>query len=57
MSRVHVCVEDDVIVTIDAGLAYRDDLASEWTTEFHSVEQRPLRCTFEVPKVNLHGCI
>ncbi|CAK6956314.1 protein wntless homolog [Scomber scombrus] len=44
-------IEDDVIVTIDAGLAYRDDLTSEWTTEFHSVEQRPLRCTFEVPKI------
>eukprot|EP00064_Thunnus_orientalis_P003615 superscaffoldBa00000302_g3625 len=43
-------IEDDVIVTIDAGLAYRDDLVSEWTTKFHSVEQRPLRCTFEVPK-------
>lgn len=48
-----VCVEDDVTITIDAGLAYRDDLKSEWTTKFHSVEQRPLRCTFAVPKVNL----
>ncbi|KAM7388741.1 hypothetical protein PAMP_024894 [Pampus punctatissimus] len=44
-------IEDDAIVTIDAALAYRDDLVSEWTTEFHSVEQRPLRCTFEVPKI------
>ncbi|KAM7410588.1 hypothetical protein PAMA_001834 [Pampus argenteus] len=43
-------IEDDAIVTIDASLAYRDDLVSEWTTEFHSVEQRPLRCTFEAPK-------
>lgn len=48
-------VEDDVTITIDAGLAYRDDLMSEWTTKFHSVEQRPLRCIFGVPKVNLHS--
>lgn len=48
-----VCVEDDVTITIDAGLAFRDDLKSEWTTKFHSVEQRPLRCTFAVAKVNL----
>uniref|UniRef100_A0A3B4ZVC8 Protein wntless homolog n=1 Tax=Stegastes partitus TaxID=144197 RepID=A0A3B4ZVC8_9TELE len=43
-------IEDDVIVTVDARLAYRDDLKSEWTTKFHSVEQRPLKCTFAVPK-------
>ncbi|CAJ1059722.1 protein wntless homolog [Xyrichtys novacula] len=43
-------IEDDVVITIDAGLAYRDHLKSKWTTKFHSVEQRPLRCTFEVPK-------
>ncbi|XP_029285876.1 protein wntless homolog isoform X2 [Cottoperca gobio] len=43
-------IKDDVIITIDAGLAYRDDLISEWTTKFHSVEQRPLRCMFAVPK-------
>uniref|UniRef100_A0A3P8U7L9 Wnt ligand secretion mediator n=1 Tax=Amphiprion percula TaxID=161767 RepID=A0A3P8U7L9_AMPPE len=43
-------IEDDVIVTIDARLAYRDDLKSEWITKFHSVEQRPLKCTFAVPK-------
>ncbi|XP_026160399.1 protein wntless homolog [Mastacembelus armatus] len=42
-------IEDNVI-TIDAGLAYRDDLISEWTTKFHSVEKRPLRCIFAVPK-------
>uniref|UniRef100_A0A3Q3KUH1 Wnt ligand secretion mediator n=1 Tax=Labrus bergylta TaxID=56723 RepID=A0A3Q3KUH1_9LABR len=41
---------DDVIVTIDARLAHRDDLKSEWSTKFHSVEQRPLKCTFEVAK-------
>ncbi|XP_028443451.1 protein wntless homolog [Perca flavescens] len=43
-------IEDDAIITIDAGLAYRDDLISEWTTKFHSVEQRPLRCIFAVSK-------
>ncbi|KAF3691317.1 Protein wntless -like protein [Channa argus] len=43
-------IEDDVIVTIDAGLAYRDDLMSEWMMKFHSVEQRPLKCIFAVPK-------
>ncbi|XP_034091626.1 protein wntless homolog [Gymnodraco acuticeps] len=43
-------IEEDVIITIDAGLAHRDDLKSEWTTARHSVEQRPLRCTFSVPK-------
>ena len=50
-----VCVEDDVIITIDAGIAYRDNGMSEWTTQFHSVERRPLRCTLGVPKVNRHG--
>uniref|UniRef100_A0A3Q2VE44 Wnt ligand secretion mediator n=1 Tax=Haplochromis burtoni TaxID=8153 RepID=A0A3Q2VE44_HAPBU len=43
-------IEDDVVITIDARLAYRDDMTSEWTTKFHSVEQRPLRCTFAVSK-------
>lgn len=54
MSNFPACVEDDVVITIDARLAYRDDMTSEWTTKFHSVEQRPLRCTFAVSKVNLH---
>ncbi|KAM8875850.1 protein wntless homolog isoform 3-T3 [Spinachia spinachia] len=43
-------IEDDVAITIDAGLAYRDDLTSEWSAKFHSVERRPLRCTFAVAK-------
>ncbi|XP_034438605.1 protein wntless homolog isoform X2 [Hippoglossus hippoglossus] len=43
-------IEDDVIITIDAGIAYRDNGMSEWTTQFHSVEQRPLRCMLGVPK-------
>lgn len=54
MSNFPACVEDDVVITIDTRLAYRDDMTSEWTTKFHSVEQRPLRCTFAVSKVNLH---
>ncbi|XP_047444023.1 protein wntless homolog [Mugil cephalus] len=43
-------IEDGAVVTIDARLAFRDDLMSEWTAKFHSVEQRPLRCTLAVPK-------
>ncbi|XP_028259999.1 protein wntless homolog [Parambassis ranga] len=43
-------IEDDVTITIDARLAYRDNVLSEWTTQFDSVEQRPLRCTLGVPK-------
>lgn len=54
MSNFPACVEDDVVITIDARLAYRDNMTSEWTTKFHSVEQRPLTCTFAVSKVNLH---
>ncbi|KAM4628535.1 protein wntless homolog [Polymixia lowei] len=45
-------IEDDVFITIDAGLAYRDDMVSEWTTKFHSVEQRPLRCMFAISKTS-----
>lgn len=40
------------MLTVDAGLAYRDVLTSDWTTKFHSVEDRPLRCEFALPKVN-----
>ncbi|XP_041646400.1 protein wntless homolog [Cheilinus undulatus] len=43
-------IEEDVTITIDAGLAHRDDLRSEWTLKYHSVEQRPLKCSFEIPK-------
>ncbi|XP_029356283.1 protein wntless homolog [Echeneis naucrates] len=43
-------IGDAVMITIDAGIAYRDDLMSEWTTKFRSMEQRPLRCIFTVPK-------
>lgn len=57
LSDVPVCAEDGAVVTIDARLGYRDDLMSEWTAKFHSVEQRPLRCILAVPKVNLHDGI
>uniref|UniRef100_A0A3Q0S673 Wnt ligand secretion mediator n=1 Tax=Amphilophus citrinellus TaxID=61819 RepID=A0A3Q0S673_AMPCI len=50
-------IEDDVVVTVDARLAFRDDTTSEWTSKFHSVERRPLRCTFAVPKVNLRDSV
>lgn len=56
-NRVLFLAEDDVILTVDVGLAYRDDLKSEWSTKFHSVEQQPLRCILTVPKVNLHDRI
>ncbi|KAK5906641.1 hypothetical protein CesoFtcFv8_004567 [Champsocephalus esox] len=52
-----VCLEEDVIITIDAGLAHRDDLKSEWTTARHSVEQRPLSNVGigEIKDINLVG--
>lgn len=53
MTSVSLFAEDDAVITLDAGLAYRDDLVSDWTRRIHSVEQRPLRCIFEVPKVTL----
>lgn len=52
-NAVSLFAEDDAVITLDAGLAYRDNLVSEWTRRIHSLEQRPLRCIFEVPKVRL----
>lgn len=40
------------MLTVDAGLACRDVLTSDWTTKFHSVEERPLKCAFALAKVN-----
>lgn len=40
------------MLTVDAGLAYRDVLTSDWTTKFHLMEERPLRCALSLPKVN-----
>lgn len=43
--------EDGAVVTIDVGLAYRDDSVSEWTEMAHSIEQRKLSCNFTTSKV------
>lgn len=43
--------EDGALVTIDVGLAYRDDTVSEWTEMAHSYEQRKLSCNFTTTKV------
>ena len=39
------------MVTVDVGLAYRDDTVSEWTEMAHSFEQRKLSCNFTTSKV------
>lgn len=39
------------MVTVDVGLAYRDDTISEWTEMAHSFEQRKLNCNFTTSKV------
>ncbi|XP_069568563.1 protein wntless homolog isoform X1 [Brachyistius frenatus] len=43
-------IEDGALVTIDVGLAYRDDTVSEWTEMAHSFEQRKLNCNFTTEK-------
>ncbi|KAG5847617.1 hypothetical protein ANANG_G00128070 [Anguilla anguilla] len=43
-------IEDGAVVTIDVGLAYRDDTVSDWTEMAHSIEQRKLSCNFTTPK-------
>ncbi|XP_029971145.1 protein wntless homolog isoform X1 [Salarias fasciatus] len=43
-------IEDGAMVTIDVGLAYRDDTISEWTEMAHSFEQRKLSCNFTTAK-------
>lgn len=43
--------EEGAVVTIDVGLAYRDDAFSEWKEMAHSREQRKLHCNFTLPKV------
>ncbi|XP_022610792.1 protein wntless homolog isoform X1 [Seriola dumerili] len=43
-------IEDGALVTIDVGLAYRDDTVSEWTEMAHSFEQRKLSCNFTTAK-------
>lgn len=39
------------MVTINVGLAYRDDTVSEWTEMAQSLEQRKLNCNFTTSKV------
>ncbi|XP_041805659.1 protein wntless homolog isoform X2 [Chelmon rostratus] len=43
-------IVDGAMVTIDVGLAYRDDTVSEWTEMAHSFEQRKLTCNFTTTK-------
>ncbi|KAM7400950.1 hypothetical protein PAMA_005240 [Pampus argenteus] len=43
-------IEDGALVTVDVGLAYRDDTVSEWTEMAHSFEQRKLNCNFTTTK-------
>ncbi|KAI4886046.1 hypothetical protein NFI96_028424 [Prochilodus magdalenae] len=45
-----LCLDDGAMVTVDVGLAYRDDSLSEWTEMAHSVELRKLSCNFTAPK-------
>ncbi|XP_029381434.1 protein wntless homolog isoform X2 [Echeneis naucrates] len=48
--KMHNQIEDGAMVTIDVGLAYRDDTISEWTEMAHSFEQRRLSCNFTATK-------
>ncbi|XP_052333242.1 protein wntless homolog isoform X5 [Oncorhynchus keta] len=45
-------IEDGAVATIDVGVAYRDDMLSEWTEMAHSIERRKLCCNFTTTKVN-----
>ncbi|TRZ00832.1 hypothetical protein DNTS_028144 [Danionella cerebrum] len=44
-------IDDGALVTLDVGLAYRDDTLSEWTEMAHSIEHRKLSCNFTAPKI------
>ncbi|XP_063317589.1 protein wntless homolog isoform X2 [Pelmatolapia mariae] len=48
--KMHNQIEDGALVHIDVGLAYRDDLKSDWTEMAHSFEQRKLSCNFTATK-------
>ncbi|XP_029930918.1 protein wntless homolog isoform X2 [Myripristis murdjan] len=48
--KVYNQIADGAMVTIDVGLAYRDDTLSEWTEMAHSIEQRKLNCSFNTAK-------
>ncbi|XP_035656442.1 protein wntless homolog isoform X3 [Oncorhynchus keta] len=43
-------IEDGAVATIDVGVAYRDDMLSEWTEMAHSIERRKLCCNFTTTK-------
>ncbi|XP_043988969.1 protein wntless homolog isoform X2 [Gambusia affinis] len=43
-------IGEGAVATIDASLAYRDDMFSEWTEMAHSLEQRNLNCNFTAEK-------
>uniref|UniRef100_A0A3B4YVU4 Wnt ligand secretion mediator n=1 Tax=Stegastes partitus TaxID=144197 RepID=A0A3B4YVU4_9TELE len=45
-------IVDGSVVTIDVGLAYRDDSISEWTEMAHSFEHRKLNCNFTAAKTH-----
>ncbi|XP_019203846.1 protein wntless homolog isoform X2 [Oreochromis niloticus] len=45
-------IADGALVHIDVGLAYRDDMNSEWTEMAHSLEQRKLSCNFTATKTH-----
>lgn len=47
----NVLSEEGAMVTVDVGLAYRDDTISEWTEMARSFEQRKLNCNFTTAKV------
>lgn len=40
-------------MTVDVGLAYRDNMLSEWTEMAHALEQRKLSCNLTTDKVRL----
>ncbi|XP_071374684.1 protein wntless homolog isoform X2 [Centroberyx affinis] len=48
--KINNPIEDGAIVTVDVGLAYRDDTMDEWTEMAHSLEQRKLSCNFTIAK-------
>ncbi|KAJ3595386.1 hypothetical protein NHX12_004690 [Muraenolepis orangiensis] len=48
--KMHNQIEDGALATVDVGLAYRDDMLSEWTEMAHSLEQRKLNCNFTTTK-------
>ncbi|XP_037537422.1 protein wntless homolog [Nematolebias whitei] len=48
--KMHNQIEEGAAVSIDVGLAYRDDMFSEWKEMAHSLEQKKLHCNLSLPK-------